>query len=333
MVYTPCLFAFKAIISLPVILSLPAILLYKKGVTIIRIDTLVKELQRMNVRQSFIRLIPTVCECGYEMEVNDQLTALSCQNPICPYHMAAKMESMLKTLSVKDFGRTTCLDIIIKNKYIHHTQIFTMELKDFPDSFSKEYRDKLYKGLVKNKPRTFGEVLRACELTGLDSRALVLGKGYVTADEFYKAYNYDMNFIKDKLGIKNGTTPFRIHRMLIENEVLIRKVSSWFTLIREADFTVKVAITGPVTTVTREDGSKYSPREDFIKDLRYKYADLITIKLASTITSDVSYLISDKESKHGKYNTAKELGIPIVTCKKFSEIIDSVCTNIRNNQI
>ncbi|WP_275372454.1 hypothetical protein [Clostridium tertium] len=287
-------------------------------------------LKDRKVTSDFINLIPSVCKCGYELEVNDQLTSLACSSPICPYHMAAKMESMLKTLNVKDIGRAICLEIIEKNNFTHHTEIFSMTVNDFPDNFSSEYRTKLYKGLMEKKPRTFGEVLRACEFTGLDSRALVIGKGFTSADDFYKAYNYNYNFIKQRLKINKDTTPLRIHRILIENESIIRKVSSWFTLEKEADIVLKVAITGAIKTVTREDGSKYRPREEFVKEMRDKYMKWIDIKLVSSITRDVSYLISDEVSTHGKYTQAKELDIPIITCKKFKEIVDIACNNLKS---
>lgn len=293
-----------------------------------RIINLKNHLRKLNTTSDFIDLIPTVCRCGYELEVNTELTALFCPNPICPIHMAAKMEAMLKNLNIKNIGRAICSEIIEKNKYIHHTQIFTISLTDFPDRFSSDYRQKLYTELMSKKPKTFGEVLRACEFSGLDTRALILGKGYINADEFYNDYNYNLQFIKNKLKIKKYNTPAMIHRILIENEQVIRVVSSWFTLEREADFTIKVVITGSIKTVTKENGNLYKPREDFLKEMKDKYRDSVNITLAHSITQDVDYLISDSVSPHGKYNQAKQLNIPIITCLEFKKILEKASNNV-----
>lgn len=287
-----------------------------------RIAKLKNYLKSKNVTDNLINIIPSICDCGYELEVNDELTALSCSNALCPIHMAARMESMLKNLNVKNIGRSICAELIERNSYIHHTQIFTITLDDFPDRFSIDYRTKLYNEIMDKKPKTFGEVLRACEFSGFDTRALTLGKGYASADDFYKDYNYDIQFIKDKLNIKKDATPNMINRTLIENEQVIRLVSSWFTLVKEADFTLKIAMTGAIKTVTREDGSKYSPRETFIKEMRDLYRESVHITLASTVTQDVNFLISDSISPHGKYKQATSLGIPIITCLEFKKILE-----------
>lgn len=236
--------------------------------------------------------------------------------------MAANMESMLKSLTVKNFGRTMCYDIIIKNKFIHHTQIFTMTLDMFPSSFSDQYRQKLHMELMSKKPKTFGEVLRACEFSGLDSRALTLGKGFTSAEQFYTEYNYNLSFIKDRLKIKKDATPLKIHRTLIENESLIKKISTFFVLEKEAEYTLNVVVTGSITEATREDGTDYANRETFIKELKDQYKKYIDIKPMSSVTKNTMYLISDKASTSNKSKAAKKLGVPIISSKEFIDTLE-----------
>ena len=280
-----------------------------------------KYLKENGANTLFLSVLPTVCRCGYELNTNQKLTTLYCSNAQCPYHMAAKMEAMFKDLKVKGLGRSLCLDIVQENKLKHHTEVYKLGVQNMPKSCSKAYASKLFKAIQKCMPTTLGEVVRACEFNDLNSRALTLCKGYENASKFYEDYSYNIDFIRNRLGINSDIIPNSIHRTLVENETLIKEVSSWFTLRKEADLTIKVAITGSVKSITRPNGTKFRPREDYLKWLQNEFMHTFTIEQALSITADTTTLLADSPSSHNKYSTAVELGKPIMQYKQLYDLL------------
>ena len=61
------------------------------------------------------------CE-GYFLD-NDEFTLRKCSNAYCPGHLAHKMDKLLKSLGVKDFGPATALDYITQFHLTSHLQI------------------------------------------------------------------------------------------------------------------------------------------------------------------------------------------------------------------
>lgn len=84
--------------------------------------------------------LPSKCECGFPIANNEQLTKRWCLNPICPYHMAARVEKMCKQLNVTGMGEKTALSLVKSNKVSFHFDLIpkifatppTILLEDLP---------------------------------------------------------------------------------------------------------------------------------------------------------------------------------------------------------
>lgn len=76
--------------------------------------------------------IPTMCKCGGLIINNETLTQRFCSNLECPYHMAARIESVLKYFDVKGIGYTTALKYIEDYHMKYHLEILSHFFKDKP---------------------------------------------------------------------------------------------------------------------------------------------------------------------------------------------------------
>lgn len=56
--------------------------------------------------------LPTKCACGGLIKDNETFTKRWCSNPICPYHMAMRVEKMCKSLGFVGVGEKKALEIV-----------------------------------------------------------------------------------------------------------------------------------------------------------------------------------------------------------------------------
>lgn len=269
------------------------------------------------------RLIPIPCpHCGYVLMVNENLTEFRCTNPQCAGHMAAKMEDMFKQLEIPDLGYIKCLDIVKENRLKHHMEVFTLNVDQMPKRHKLEIRQKFYNNIQAKRKMKLSEFIGLFKFDNLaNKRATKIFDIYNSIAEFYKAYNYDIEFLSKKLKMNIKKTIPHIHRTLIEYEDLLRITEQYFQIDSVSSNIVFVAITGSVTSIKKEDGTSYKSRNEFISYLKELSKEYVQINISANMTKDCTCLLRDDNSKHRKYNDAVSLNKPIITYKQFYDAI------------
>lgn len=158
------------------------------------------------------------CECGNPI-VDDgpvdyrgvmKLTQRKCADPLCPYHMAEKMNLLAKRLDIKGIGSATCLDIIKQYNIKNHLEVLKMW-------FTEKLKVDLY------------EVGEMSYIYGIDSKWKELLAGYTSFEEFFEnAYNIPEIVLNNKellihnqkyFNIKNKPMTRSVIRVMITGSI------------------------------------------------------------------------------------------------------------------
>lgn len=213
----------------------------------------------------FKGLIPEQCECGGVMVLNLNMTQLCCSNPVCPYHMAQRMDSMLKQLNVKDIGPNKCLAMIEENRLAHHTQVFNLNVDQMPSVNQLAVRERYFDEIQKVKSLTLSSIAKLLRAPDMQTRCEDIFKGYNDINVFYTDFNYDENFIAKQLGMSKGILTSRFTQHLIQYEWILRGLCEHFQILKVAKDNLVICMTGDVVTATRDDGTHYKSREVFFE--------------------------------------------------------------------
>ena len=152
------------------------------------------------ISEEFKGIIPENCNCGGKFLLNEGMTQLKCSNPICPYHMAQKMDSMFKQLKVKDIGPATCETIIIENELVHHTQVFELDVHDMPSRNQDYVKEKFHEEIHKVTNLPLAGIARLLRAPDMQTRCDEIFKGYNDIDTFYRDFRYSEDFISQRIG-------------------------------------------------------------------------------------------------------------------------------------
>ena len=272
------------------------------------------------------KIIPQTCAyCGYDIEINESLTFMWCSNSFCPEHLAARIELMLKELGIEGFGRKLCRDLVIENNLAFPGQVFDLDVEDMPSHYTYEMQEKLYNEIHSKRTQPLWKIIKSLQYDGFSDRAKKVFGGYGDIGQFYTDLSEQgEELIADLLNMNLTPTTARIEQLLWDNFDEITKTTSLFNIPKVASTMLKVSITGGVSSVTMDDGSKYPNRDLFIDDMIAKYGDKVNIIKLARPTSDCDYFISDKKSSSSKYRQAEENNIPIVTAAEFVEILENL---------
>ena len=170
----------------------------------------------------FKGIIPEECSCGGHFLLNEAMTQLRCSNPICPYHMAQKMDAMLKQLKAKDIGPSTCETIIMENGLVHHTQVLELGIYDMPSRNQDYIKEKYYNEIHKTKKLPISEIAKLLRAPDMQTRCDDIFHGYNDIDEFYKDFNYSEDFISERTGLSKGILTARFTNSLTNYEYILR---------------------------------------------------------------------------------------------------------------
>lgn len=270
----------------------------------------------------FRGLIPEECDCGGHFVLNLNMTQLSCSNPTCPYHMAQRMDSMLKQLNVKDIGPSKCLAMIEENGLVHHTQVFRLGVDQMPSVNQLTVRERYYDEIQKVKSLTLASIAKLLRAPDMQTRCEDIFKGYNDIDTFYTDFNYDENFIARQLGMSKGILTGRFTQHLIQYESILRGLCQHFQIINVASESLVICMTGDVVTARREDGTYYKSREVFLKEMQDLTQGIVNIVKKTSVSDKIHYLITDTpDSGTSKNRRADELGKPKLTFAEFKDYL------------
>lgn len=255
------------------------------------------------------------CEyCDNELSLSDNFTQLYCDNAYCSSKIAARLEFMMKSLDIDNWGESACLkaarDFKLKSPYaIFKLTEFNINYKDISNFKNKV--DILKK--VRNKPIPFWRVVQIAAIPGIDTIAFKLLNNYNSADEFYSdLHKEEVSLIYEKLGLSEESKVMgvRIYNTFVEYESEIRFGESIFNIQKVADTVISIAITGEVYG--------YSSKKKYIEELNDLYGDKVTIYMSNTLTKNTYALICDNEnSQTNKAVKAEKYGIKVFNSRQF----------------
>lgn len=174
---------------------------------------LVEEFVRLKVNglpQTFYDSLPTICledNCGYPTEMLDTLTQLKCSNPRCPAKVAQRLQSIINTLGVKDFGEQRIRDFVDCYQVTNPLIIFAWEPCDgqLAPTISPELSEKIYRQIEAKKDFTLTEYVRLANLPFIQTSAGCIFDKYDTIEDAYKPIDEGgVAYIQKCLGIKAG---------------------------------------------------------------------------------------------------------------------------------
>lgn len=272
----------------------------------------------------FKGIIPEFCFCGHKFLLNENMTQLKCSNPICPYHMAQKMDAMLKQLKVKDIGPATCETIILENSLVHHTQVLELGAYQMPSRNQDYIKEKFYSEIHKTNKLPISDIAKLLRASDMQTRCDDIFHGYDDIDKFYKDFNYSEDFISWKTGLSKGILTSRFTENLIKYEYILRGLCKLYNVKKVSNQTLVICMTGDVLTATQDDGTCYKSREHFLKEMQDLTEGIVNISSKSSMSNKVHYLITDSpNSGTAKNRRADELGIDKLTFLDFKTMIEN----------
>lgn len=270
----------------------------------------------------FKGIIPEICECGGHFLLNENMTQLRCSNPICPYHMAQKMDAMLKQLKVKDIGPATCETIIIENDLVHHTQVLELGVNDMPSRNQDSIKEKFYNEIHKTTKLPIQDIAKLLRAPDMQTRCDDIFKGYDDIDKFYKDFAYSEDFIAERTNLSKGILTKRFTKSLIHYEYILRGLCETYHITKVSQETLVICMTGDIMTATRDDGTYYRSREHFLKDMQELTEGIVNISNKSSMSNKVHYLVTDTpNSGTAKNRRADELGVDKLTFVEFKTLL------------
>jgi NAD-dependent DNA ligase len=276
-----------------------------------------------------LEYIPEKCPvCGAEVEFTDTLKQIYCTNSRCPSKVAARLESMAKSMKVDGWGESTCLKVCQAFGLVSPYSIFAVGEQGLrcPDVADFDKKMAAISDMSKRKVRLW-EVVKLAGIPSIETTAFKIFDGFSSITEAFECIEkYQVPFIADRLGIKNADSSVmavNVYNTLIEYKEELLFGETQFDVIIPTGETIVIAITGSV------DG--FRNKSDFVDFLNERYDGVFNIVQVNSVTSKVNILISDGDRASNKYKSAcrlKDKGHDIIITDS-SEII-SILDNIEN---
>lgn len=236
------------------------------------------------------------CElCGAPMlnyyNNDERCTNRRCSNKECPGMLAARFVSMCKVLDIKGVGYQTGLKLI--NQY---------GLKSHVDCI----------GYVLDRVLTIplGKFLRVMQFEGVDGEweALCERGEFYDLDTLYANYTGDLRYVLDN----NKDEIYRCSKFFNFKQPTVKRAVA--RSIKEFN----IMITGTP--------KNFPDKDSFVATLNHLLQGIIKIyHIPHKRKTNVDYLIREPGSTtKGKYETALEAGIPIVTSEEFISILTDI---------
>ena len=232
-----------------------------------------------------------VCECGYSMEnyYNEKgmITKRRCSNPNCFHKLALKIVGMCDILQVKGIGEATAEKIVLENKLTNHYEALSKIL-------NKKPRISLY------------TYLRIAFIEGIDTSWAEVTDVYSTLDDIFENYKG------------------RYRTQLDKNKDLLYEGLKFVDVIEPYKPKYQAVLKGTVMISGNLRG--WSNRNDFIASINQVMDGLVQLSVSENKRkTGILALIQEADTPHrGKYECARENGIPVKTPAEFQSMIASI---------
>lgn len=268
---------------------------------------------------------PHSCEDSWLFMSNDNDTALTCTNDLCPIKNSFKLKSALDLLKVTDvsIGQTTSLKMVLTLGLSSHMDLF--EKAFHPEQVTREaweiYGPKLL--LIADAIRVNNENggipladymdAWGCETLG-STRAGNIFATWHTPQQFYDAFD-TAEAMQEYIGKVCNISPYcktvaSITEFLLGNKYEILEVAE---NIKFKEVSIKkefldtapvvICITDSIIYSKEKDDYDSSNREDFVKWLVDKYH--MNLRYSKSLTQKTDYLINDEGNRKGKWKKIK----------------------------
>lgn len=276
-----------------------------------------------NITKSGDLVIPDkcpVCHQSTQIVVSQQAEILMCVNPDCPArnigrlsHFVSRDAMNIDGLSEATLERFVNEGFIKEFKDIYHLSDYADKIVKM-EGFGKASYTKLYKAIEKS---------RECELPAFIYSLGIVQMGRTTSKDVCKALDYDLekliDITIDELQSLDGVgekTAKEIVNYFADNAAMVRELAKEMTFKAMPKIDRNSPISGKTFCIT---GDVYTFKNR--KELQAKIESL-GAKAASSVSSKTDYLINnDTTSGSNKNQTAKKLGIPIISEADFLKMI------------
>lgn len=292
------------------------------------------------VTENIFNCVPKVCKCGFELEVYGNVNNIRCTNPYCPYHMGARLESMLKYLGVVGVAEVGCTEICLNNNLQHHIYAFLLKPEQLP--YTTSYmQNKVYSMIqtARKNIKTINQMFVSLQIEGIGDSFSSIYDNYDNIDDFYKDFYADKDFVRKKTGIKTEDSKniILLNKVIKEYELFMRDYEKIVEISKiEKDEDVKivyVCMTGGVKSCTRNNDEfdlklikegkslKYENRTVFLEEMNKRLKGKIKFVDKDAFAKyPISYLITDDVSSGSSKNIqADKYKVPKISFKDFKE--------------
>lgn len=291
-------------------------------VSIIKANLVIPQIVKNNTMSGTFK-VPTVCPvCGQPTTIlkDKDAEVLMCTNPNCLArhieglsHFVSRDCMNIDGLSDATLERFVNEGFIRSFKDIYHLNNYENDIISL-DGFGKGSYNKLWKAIEKS---------RECELPAFISALGIPQMGKTTSKDVCRALDYDleklMNLPEDKLQSIDGVgakTAKEIFNYFSVNKQMVRELAKELHFKSMPKINRNSPISNLVFCVT---GDVYTFKNR--KELQSKIESLGG-KVSSSVSAKTNYLINnDVTSTSNKNQTAKKLGIPIISEVDFLKMI------------
>ena len=258
-----------------------------------------------------LEYIPRHCECGGDIEFTESLKQIACNNSLCYYKIASRLESMCKTLKVDGFGESSCIKICKDFKLKSPFQVFLLAGKSLEGvaAFQSKIAN-LIEAL--KQPMELWEMVNLCNIPSIDSLAYKLFGKYSTIEEAYKDFEeLQVPYIASLLGHSNGVMSANIYNLLIKYKAEL--------MYGESKCNIKKLNIPKIAIAISETPEGFGTKSSYVNRLNEILDGKASILLSQTVNKSISYLVCNPTattSKVKKANALIENGADI-------EIVDS----------
>lgn len=274
--------------------------------------------------QKLFKLIPdsypVLCEDGWMLEVNDNETRINCTNRMCPVSNASKLDTALDLMEIDvKVAYEKALEVIVSLGLSHHMDIFNKAMDVYEGLLVFEdgelsgtcvtVLNAVIRFLQDKTPIDMHKFMNCWGLIQLGStNSQKLFREVTSVEELYRRMDEKETWFRfyasDKLNIASSSKTIQvIEDFLLEERDIIEYTAQNFNFKEKKIGNIGITITGEVKFATRDDGTKYKPREKFSEELSDKYG--INISFTKHITQTTDFLICDNENGHTKINQVK----------------------------
>lgn len=260
--------------------------------------------------------MPSVCPvCGGELELNENHTAITCENEACKSKLIGRLKKWVETFEIRELAPTTLEKFIDKGLIQNISDLYKADfsvIASWP-GFGERSAEIYQKNIGKATQATLAKFIAGYNIGDIGEKVIqkiIDAKEIKSLEEFKSLSNIDL--VCDGVGIKTTTK-------------LIEGMSKLFSDMEETN--KYVAIERPAEKDSNKLAGKvfcFTGKACLPRPQLQAMAEANGGKCASSVSKNTTYLVTDDtDTGSSKNKKAQELGIPILTSEEFLAMVNS----------